>query len=140
MGLLPRIERTPDGRRLVVERIVDADPESVWTLLTDTDRWPDWGPSVSAVRSSDRVIEAGTTGRVRVAGGPWVPFEVVTCDDYRWTWRVAKIPATGHRVEPVDGERTRVVFEIPLLAGGYAVVCHRALDRIATLVEGETES
>jgi len=135
MGLLPRTERTPDGRRLVADRVVDADPETVWTLLTDTERWPDWGPSVSDVRSSDRIIEAGTTGTVRVAGGPWVPFEVDTCEDYRWTWRVARIPATGHRVEPAAGGGTRVVFEIPLLAAGYAVVCARALDRIAELAE-----
>jgi hypothetical protein len=137
MGLLPRTERTPDGRRVVVDRVVDADPESVWTLLVDTEHWPDWGPSVSAVRSSDRVIEAGTTGEVQVAGGPWVPFEIETCADRRWTWRVAEIPATGHRVERVDDGRSRVVFEIPLLAAGYAVVCERALDRIAALAETE---
>lgn len=130
----PRIERTPDGRRLVVDRVVAADPDDVWTVLTDTERWPEWGPSVSDVRSDNRVIRAGTTGSVRVAGGPWVPFEVTSCEEYRWTWRVARIPATGHSVAPVDGG-SRVAFEIPLLAGGYAVVCNRALERIAALVE-----
>jgi len=135
MVAFPSVERTPDGHRLVVDRTVDADPETVWTLLTDTEHWPDWGPSVSAVRSGERVIEAGTTGDVQVAGGPWVPFEIETCADRRWTWRVAKIPATGHRVEPVADGQARVVFEIPLLAAGYAVVCERALDRIATLAE-----
>jgi hypothetical protein len=142
MTRLPRVERTPDGRRLVVDRAVDAAPGAVWDIMVDTERWPEWGPSVSAVRCPDRYIELGTTGEVQVAGGPWVSFEVTTCENYRWCWDVARLPATGHRVEPVgertgteNGDRSRVVFEIPLLASGYAVVCRRALSNIAALAE-----
>jgi len=135
MVSLPGIERTPDGRRLVVDRVIGADADAVWTALTDTEQWPEWGPSVSAVRSRDRYIQPGSRGAVQVAGGPWIPFEIETCDDYRWTWRVAEIPATGHAVTPLGDDRSRAAFEIPLLAGGYAVVCHRALDRIASIAE-----
>ena len=135
MVALPSIERTPDGRRLVVDRVVDADAETVWTVLADTERWPEWGPSVSAVRSDDRYVESGTTGEIQVAGGPWIPFEVDTCSDYRWAWRVAELPATGHSVMPLGNGRSRVAFEVPLLASGYAVVCERALDRIERLAE-----
>jgi len=137
MPSLPRIERTPDGRRLVADRVVGADADTVWTVLTDTEQWSEWGPSVSAVRSRDRYIEPGSRGEVQVAGGPWIPFEVETCEDYRWTWRVVDIPATGHAVTPLGDERSRVAFEIPLLAGGYAVVCRRALGRIASIAEDE---
>ncbi|WP_123534512.1 SRPBCC family protein [Halosimplex salinum] len=137
MVTLPHVERTPDGRRLVVDRVVDADADAVWSVLTDTERWPEWGPSVSAVRCDDRFVEAGSTGEVQVAGGPWIPFEVDTCTDYRWTWRVASVPATGHAVTPLADDSARAAFEIPLLASGYAVVCHRALDRIAALAESD---
>ncbi|MFB6141447.1 MAG: SRPBCC family protein [Halosimplex sp.] len=137
MAGLPRIERTPDGRRLVVGRVVAADADAAWDVLTDTARWPEWGPSVSAVRCDDRHVRAGTTGEVQVAGGPWLPFEVDTCGGYRWTWSVAKIPATGHAVTPLGSGRSRVAFEIPLYASGYAIVCRRALDRIAEIVETE---
>lgn len=130
----PTVERTPDGRRLCVSRSVPATRAAAWTLLTDTRRWSDWGPSVSAVESTDRFVTAGTTGRVQVLGGPWVPFEVTTCEDYRWTWDVARVPATGHRVIETPSGRTNVTFEIPLLAAGYAVVCERALDRIERLL------
>lgn len=133
MSGLPRVERTPDGRRLVVARTIATDRETVWSVLTDTAQWPEWGPSVTAVRCGDRTIAAGTTGEVQVLGGPWVPFEVTTCRDYRWTWHVARVPATGHFVEPAD-EGVRVGFEIPLLAGGYAPVCEMALRRIERLV------
>jgi hypothetical protein len=127
------IERTPDGRRLCVAREVDAPAAVLWDFLTDTERWPEWGPSVRAVDCDTRQITAGTTGRVETVGGVQVPFEITRCRDRRWTWRVGKIPATGHRV---DGERLcRVVFEIPLLASGYAPVCARALQDLAQLAE-----
>ena len=129
------IERTPDGRRLCVNRSIRAPRDDAWDLLVDTEQWPAWGPSVSAVESSDRYIETGTTGRVKTPVGVWVPFEIASCADYRWTWRVARIPATGHRVDG-DENSCRVVFEIPLLAAGYAPVCQRALDRIERTLTG----
>jgi hypothetical protein len=129
--------RTPDGQRLAVTREVAVDRGTVWEVLTDTERWPEWGPSVRAVDCERRYIEAGTTGRVRIPGGLWVPFEVTDCRDYRWSWRVARIPATGHFVENVVGKNDacRVGFELPLYAVGYAPVCRRALTRIAALAE-----
>jgi len=129
------VEETPDGRRLVVSRDVDAPADVVWTLFTDTRWWPKWGPSVGAVEvdGDERTVREGTTGRVRVAGA-WVPFRVDRCRDRRWTWRVAGVPATGHRVESLDG-RSRAAFEVPLLAAPYAAVCARALRTIARLAE-----
>lgn len=135
------LERTPDGRRFVVAQACAAGRDAAWDLLTDTDRWPDWGPSVRAVDCDRRRIRTGTTGRVRVPGGLWIPFEVTACGAYRWTWRVAGIPATGHRVDPPErgsaDERCRVAFEIPVLAAGYAPVCLRALDRIEELLAAD---
>lgn len=133
------MDRWPDvlgvaGGSIDVARPIDAPAEDVWELLVDTRRWPDWGPSITDVECRDREIRTGSTGRVRVVGGVWIPFEVTHCDVYRWTWEVAGIPATGHRVEPHNG-RCRAVFEIPVLAAGYAPVCRLALSRIARLVE-----
>jgi len=128
--------RPADRRCFEVARTVDAPADRVWTLLTDTDRWPDWGPSVRAVASEDRVVRAGTTGRVATALGPSLPFVVTTCTDRRWTWRVAGVRATGHRVEPPadgDPDRCRAVFEVPLWAPIYVPVCVLALRRLARL-------
>jgi len=126
--------QTPQGRRLVVSREIAADRETVWDVLTDTEQWPEWGPSVTAVDSPQRYIAAGTTGRVRLPGGLWVPFEITECGEYRWGWRVARVPATGHRVEATSGG-CRVGFEVPLYGAVYAPVCRRALARIERLVE-----
>lgn len=127
-----RLANTPDGRRLLVSRRIDAPADRVWDLLVDTERWPDWGPSITAVRCPDRRIREGSTGRVRTVGGLWLPFEVTTCAPYRWTWRVAGVPATGHRVEPLD-RGCLAAFEVPLLAIPYMFVCRRALRAIEEL-------
>jgi hypothetical protein len=129
-----RLADTPDGRRLVVSRAVDAPAARVRTILRDTERWPAWGPSVAAVDCADRLVREGSTGRVRIAGlGLWAPFVVTTCRDRRWSWDVAGVPATGHVVEPLPDGRARVGIEVPPLAAPYAAVCGVALDRIASL-------
>ena len=104
--------------------------------LRDTRTWPAWSPSITAVESEHRRIREGTRGHVRVAGVR-VSFRVTACSSRRWEWRVAGIPATGHRVEAYagDSERCRVGIELPLAAAGYVPTCKRALDRLAALVE-----
>jgi len=129
-----RVGDTPEGRRLIVSRSIDAHPDRVWDLFVDTWQWPAWGPSITDVRCSDRRVRRGSTGRVRAVGGLWIPFVVTSCVDYRWTWRVAGIPATGHRVEPSNG-RCRAAFEVPLFAAPYAIVCRLALRRLQALAE-----
>jgi hypothetical protein len=131
------LRRTPAGRRWVVAAGVDAPADRVWDLLVDTERWPEWGPTVAAVESPTRRIEAGTAGRVEVRPlGVRVPFEISRFDEAgrRWHWAVARLPATGHHVAPT-GEGCRVEFEIPLAAGGYAPVCRRACRNIRRLAK-----
>ncbi len=121
-----------------VAAAMPADPAAAWRLLTDTRTWPSWGPSIRTVTldnpDDDPVIAAGTTGTVRTVVGVALPFRILEVDPVaRWTWRVAGVPATGHRVEPhPDG--CRVVFEVPILATPYAAVCQVALRRIERLL------
>jgi hypothetical protein len=146
------VERTPDGRRLVLRLAVDASVDAVWDVLTDTQRWPDWGPSITAVEltdrrgsshsvrrtaveSPDRYVSAGSRGRVRVLGAVWLLFEILSCENYRWTWRVARVPATGHFVETHPAGSV-VGFELPLAAVGYVPVCRRACAGIGSAAAG----
>lgn len=118
-------------------RQIEAAPADAWGLLADTSEWPAWGPSIREVDSEDRVVRRGTRGRVRTLLGLWLPFEITRVAEGRaWSWRVLGIRATGHRVEALGPHRCRVVFEVPWLAAPYALVCRRALRRIAELLEG----
>ena len=113
-----------------VTRTIEAAPAAAWRLLTEPSQWPSWGPSVRAVACDDERLRTGTSGRVQTPLGVWVPFEVTEVDPgHRWTWRVARIPATGHRVEP-GARGCRVVFEVPTWGLGYVPVCELALRRI----------
>jgi uncharacterized protein YndB with AHSA1/START domain len=121
---------------LIEHRDIDAPATTAWRLLTDTDDWPRWGPSVRAVETSTRIIGPGVRGRVQTATGLWLPFEITDWEpDRYWAWRVAGVPATGHRVEPLGPKRCRVSFLIPHWAPFYRPVCRRALRRIAALPE-----
>jgi hypothetical protein len=134
------VERGSNGRRFAVARELTVSPERAWTALAETMHWPAWGPTVSDVRPREATVSEGLRGEVRVLDGPWVPFEVWSVTEEkssgvrRWTWRVARVPATGHRVEPTPNG-CRVVFEVPLWAAGYVPVCRRALGRLASMLE-----
>jgi uncharacterized protein YndB with AHSA1/START domain len=136
-----RVERGDTGRRYAVSREYDAPPAAAWRLLANTEHWATWGPSVSDVHPGDATVREGLTGEVQVVGGPWVPFEItdVSVDETagvrRWAWSVARIPATGHRVERTE-TGCKVGFEVPLLAGGYVPVCQRALGDLAEALDG----
>lgn len=131
------VENTPDGRRWIVSRYIDAPPEEVWELFVDTDMWPVWGPSITEVSTSERHIDTGATGQVRVRGGIWLPFTVTVVSDFRWTWRIGPVSATGHRVEPADGG-CRAAFEVPLLAVPYIPVCVLGLGALSSLAAQRT--
>ena len=105
-----------------------------WRLLTDTEAWPRWGPSVRAVDAPARLIGPGMRGRVRTALGLWFPFEISDWQaGCRWGWRVAGLPATGHIVAAVGPARCRVTFTIPSWAPFYVPVCRAALRRMRHL-------
>ncbi len=126
---------------LEVGESINGAASEVWHLIIDTARWPEWGPSVRAVECADRYIRQGSRGRVQTSVGLWVTFQITAYRRERyWAWRVGGLRATGHRVEPLGESRSRLVFEVPVLASPYVVVCKMALARIRRLVEGNVNT
>lgn len=115
---------------------IDAPAEAVWPYVAEFDYWPVWGPTVSAVETNAAAVARGARGRVKTVAGLWLPFEITAVDPGRsWHWKVGGIPATGHHVHPVGGERCRAEFTVPWLLAPYVAVLRAGLTRLETLVQ-----
>ena len=116
---------------------VDAPLAVAWALLTDTDRWPEWGPTVADARL-DGPFLTGTTGRVRVLGGPSLRFQLTGVVPLRrWSWRVAGVTATSHVLTDRGADGCRVDIGVPVWATPYLSVCRLGLGRLRDLAEQE---
>lgn len=115
---------------------VNAATDEVWRLLAELDQWPKWGPTVAGVESEATTVATGVTGRVKTIAGLWLPFEITEVAAGRlWTWKVAGIPATGHRVAALGDAKTLVEFTVPIAAMPYALVLKGGLRRLKGLAE-----
>lgn len=123
------------SKRISVGKFYPVSPLIVWDLITDTSQWSRWGPTVKNVQLSERYIRIGSSGQVLTSLGVWLPFFI---DEYEhasfWSWKVATVKATGHRVQASQNGGSNLWFEIPMIAAPYAVVCQMALGRIKNLL------
>lgn len=125
-----------ENNRIVVSRHIRCRMEDVWLLVTDTEQWERWGPSVSRVRSAQRFIGPESTGTIRTALGFRVSFAITDYQHLRcWSWRVGGFQATGHRLSAVNEQTCRLSFDLPWWAFPYAAVCLVALTRIGRICE-----
>jgi hypothetical protein len=115
--------------------------ELAWNELIELSSWPQWGPTVRAARvdgGGERIF-AGATGSVQTSVGVWLPFRVESWQDagprLSWSWRVAGVAATEHRVFAQGASRCRVEMSVPWLAPAYLGVVALALARIRRRVE-----
>lgn len=120
---------------IAVDRLIAAPAEVVWDVLVDLDAWPIWGPTVrgGSLDAPHTELALNVTGTVHTALGLSAPFTITEFEPGRhWAWRVAGIPATHHRVEPL-GEHCRASMSAPLWASAYLTVCAIALRRIEAI-------
>ena len=118
-------------RMLESRGIVHAPVSTAWRLLTDTHAWPDWGPSVRAVECATRIIGPDSHGRVKTALGLWLPFQITGWEpDIFWSWTIAGIAATGHRVLATSSDTCVITFTAPRWAPFYLPICRTALRRL----------
>ena len=122
------------GHHISVGKMFSTAPHILWDLITDTTQWPRWGPTVKAVRCSQRHIGKDSRGQVLTAVGVWLPFVITDFEpECFWSWKVASISATGHRIQPADGG-CNLWFDIPIIAAPYFIICQVALNRIQNLL------
>jgi uncharacterized protein YndB with AHSA1/START domain len=122
------------ARPVWTEIDVDAPAARVWELLTDVERWPEWGPSIQHAELDGPRFETGATGTVGTVLGVRLPFEVTAYEQgRRWSWKVAGVPATDHLVTPLHDDRCTVGFGVPVFAVPYLPVCRVGVRRLADL-------
>jgi uncharacterized membrane protein len=67
---------------------IEAEPETVWAILSDVERWPRWTASVRSVELLDGALEEGGRVRIRQPRFPAVTWEVTSVEPGRsFTWR-----------------------------------------------------
>lgn len=120
-----------EKNRIAICREIDARPETVWDILTDTRIWPIWGPSLLAVDCNHRYIRLGSRGRVKTVFLLWLSFVVTEfryCDF--WSWQVGRQQATGHRLIKNRDGSCKLCFDMGWWAFAYIPICWRALYNI----------
>lgn len=88
--------------------LIEAPPESVWTVMADAERWHEWTPSVRSIRLLDKPpLRVGSRALIRQPKFPPAVWTVTALEPGRsFTW---KSGAPGvwvyarHSVEPVPG-------------------------------------
>jgi Polyketide cyclase / dehydrase and lipid transport len=121
-----------------VDKLIAAPSSAVWDVLVDLKAWPKWGPTINRARLDPPHTELAlhVTGTVLTSLGLAVPFVVTEFEPGRhWAWKVAGVPATHHRVEPV-GDQTRAAIAVPFWATAYLTVCAIGLRRIDDMLTG----
>ena len=85
---------------------IAADPDAVWAIVRDVERWPAWTASVTEVRRLDAgPFAVGSRVRIRQPRFPPALWTVTALDEaarsFTWVSRGPGLQVTGfHRVEP----------------------------------------
>lgn len=123
------------NNRISVCRDIAAAPEAVWDILTDTQLWHVWGPSLLDVDCDDRYITTGSSGRVKTLFFFWLPFTITIFRrmDF-WTWNIGPVEATGHKLIRKSATSCALCFSMAWWAAVYIPVCWLALYKIDKIV------
>lgn len=123
-------------RALSTTREITAPARVVWRLIAEFELWPSWGPTVKDVITKARVVSSGVQGRVVTPVGVSLPFIITQVEPgVSWSWRVAGIDATGHRVIATGPETCRLEFAVPWPFAVYMPILRLGLAKVKSLAE-----
>ena len=103
---------------------IAASPDRVWQVMSDTDRWHEWTPSVTSVkRLDDRPFAVGTRALIRQPKFPpalWKVTQIERGRSFTWVSTAPGLRVTGHHaVEPTAaGSRATLSLRLDGLFGG----------------------
>jgi uncharacterized membrane protein len=103
---------------------IAASTDRVWQVMSDTDRWHEWTPSVTSVkRLGDRPFVVGTRAMIRQPRFPpalWKVTEIERGRSFTWVSTAPGLRVTGHHaVEPTaTGSRATLSLRMEGLFAG----------------------
>ena len=94
---------------------IAAPPERVFSVMTDTDRWHEWTPSVTSIKRRDQgPLRPGSQAWVRQPRFPPAFWTVTDVGEHSFTW-VSRAPGmvvtARHFVTPI-GDRSRATLSL----------------------------
>lgn len=97
---------------------IEADPEKVWSVTEDVERWPDWSPTFDSIRRlDDDPFDLGCSVRVRQPGLPeaiWTVTQLERGRRFAWETKVRGMRMIGtHIMEPIEGG-TRSILRLEI--------------------------
>jgi len=70
--------------------------------------------------------------------GIWLPFIITEYEHGRfWSWKVASIRATGHRIQTTESGGCYLWFDMPMITMPYLLICRTAPNRIEDMLPKE---
>lgn len=87
---------------------IAAPPRTVWTVISDVERWPEWTPSITTIRRIDQgPFRVGSSADVKQPRLPRNRFQVTRLEEDRgfdWESRSPGLIGVGrHWIEPTAG-------------------------------------
>jgi len=125
-------------------RHIDAPTQSVWEVLFDVARWPEWTPTIDRVeRLDDGPFRVGSRARVRQPKLPravWEVTEVVDGGNFTWVAKGPGMKTVARHEVVADASGSRVTLSIEQ-AGPLGAVAGMILGRLTQrYIELEAES
>lgn len=131
---------------------IDAPRKTVWAVMIDVERWPEWTPTTTSVELLDPgPFVVGSRARIRQPRLPVVIWTVTTLEAERYFEWQNVAPGVksvaGHRVDATGSGRTRVTLSLgwsgwlaPLLRLLYGKLSRRYVQTEAERLKRRSEA
>jgi len=124
------------------EAVAAASPERLWSVVADLAAWPGHTASMTSVRP-DGPLAVGMAAVVEQPGLPpttWTVTELAEGVSFSWTSALRGVRSeAAHRLEPLDGERTRLVLELVQRGAGARVAGLLAGRKVRSYLQMEAD-
>jgi uncharacterized membrane protein len=106
---------------------IDATQQRVWDVLSDLEAWPQRIETVDLVELlTPPPLATGSRVRLKQPKLPEGTWEITAWDApsyFEWTQRTSGVTSVaGHRVEPLDGNRSRLILTLEMRGLPIAIV------------------